>query len=155
MGAWLELRGKSGALRLVRSLTCFATKLMVKIPSANQSKRAAAIIAPCLHTATTDFRPCNNDECNSFQQTSKSDDLATGFGFRAYSHPQFISLAASAFQEREVCVQAVKWIRAPSLIRSQCVGKEPEVEEAGKVIASTNPLRPVVIPVLSVVSIHG
>jgi hypothetical protein len=53
---------------------------MVKVPSANQPKSAATMVAPCLHDVTGDFRPCNEDELDLFQQTFKQDDLARGFG---------------------------------------------------------------------------
>jgi len=55
--ARLELRGDSGAFLFVRSLARFTAELMVKVPSANQPKRAGAIVASRFHERHHRFRP--------------------------------------------------------------------------------------------------
>jgi hypothetical protein len=58
----VEARFKFGgdlrAFLFVRFLTGFAAKVMVKVPSANQSKTSATVIAACLHDVPEQlFRP--------------------------------------------------------------------------------------------------
>ena len=50
--AGFELGDGLGELILVGFLAALAAKLMAKVPSANQAKRPAAMITPCLHGAT-------------------------------------------------------------------------------------------------------
>jgi hypothetical protein len=99
----------SGAFLLVRSLTRFAAKLMVKVPSANQPKSAATMVAPCLHDVTTDSRPCNEDELDSFQQTFNQGDLAGGSTL-CLRAPTTCLIASVVFLQAQVFAQAVKWI---------------------------------------------
>jgi hypothetical protein len=79
--ARLELRGQFGALLFVGFFTDLTTKLMVKVPCANQPKRSATIVTSCLHASTTHLSPPRNDEQICLvPETPGQGDLAREFG---------------------------------------------------------------------------
>ena len=65
MAARLEFGDNFGAVLFIALLTGFAAKLMAEVPSADQTKRSATVVASCFHDVPGHVRPLQFEQLSS------------------------------------------------------------------------------------------